>query len=88
MVQLVTRVKQKFTELVKGCELSFNEMDTSVNLNELPLGSYDILIGMDWLESHSVVIDYLNKSFVCLDEEGNHHSIKGIYRSMSIRQYQ
>ena len=30
---------------------------TCVDLNVLPLGSYDVLIGMDWLEAHGVKID-------------------------------
>ena len=38
MVQLSTCTKHKVLEIVKDCE---------VNLNILPLGSYDILIGMD-----------------------------------------
>ena len=61
-------------------------MDTSVELNILPLGSYDILIGMDWLESHKTIINCLNKSFDCIDEEGNCLTIKGIYRPISIQQ--
>ena len=40
--------KRKVTELVKYCKLSFSEMDTTVKLNILPLGYWDILIGMDW----------------------------------------
>ena len=48
----------KVTEIVKDLLLGFNDLDTSVNLNILLLGSYDILIGMDWLESHKDVIGY------------------------------
>ena len=32
-----------------------DQFETIVNLNVLPLGSYDILIGMDWLEQHRVI---------------------------------
>jgi hypothetical protein len=32
-------------------------METKVYLNVLPLGSYDLLIGMDWLEKHAVVVN-------------------------------
>ena len=46
LVQLATWVKRKVTESVKHCRLSFDEMDTSVNLNIIPFRSYDILIGM------------------------------------------
>ena len=38
MVQLATGTKQEVSKIVKDCE---------VNLTILPLGSYDILIGMD-----------------------------------------
>ena len=44
---------------------------TCVDLNVLPLGSYDVLIGMDWLEAHKSKLDCYNKTFECLDEEGN-----------------
>ena len=49
-------------------------MDYSlVHLNVLPLGSYDILIGMDWLEVHKVNLDCYNvNTFECIDEEGTY----------------
>ena len=64
----------KLTEIVKDLLLGFNDSDTSVNLNILPLGSYDIFIGMDWLESHKVVINYLHKIFSSVDEEDKYHT--------------
>ena len=66
----------KFTEIVKDLLLDFNDLDTLVNLNILPLGSYDILIGVDWLESHKAVIDYLHKIFSSVDEEDKYHTIR------------
>ena len=51
---------------------------TCVDLNVLPLGSYDVLIGMDWLETHKVKLDYYNKTFECMDEEGNPRVVKCI----------
>jgi hypothetical protein len=47
-----------------------NGLNTKENLNILPLGSYDYLIGMDWLDQHHTLLDYHNKEFTCLDEEG------------------
>ena len=73
----------KVIELIKYCRPSFNEIDTSVILNTLPLGSYHILIEVDWLESHKTIIDCLHKSFNYVDEEGKYHTIKGIYRPIS-----
>ena len=44
-----------------------NDFKTSVKLNVLPLGSYDILIGMDWLEQHRVVLNCFDKTFTCVN---------------------
>jgi hypothetical protein len=51
LVQLATRTKRKVSELVEACPLEMNGLFTWENLNILPLGSYDVLIGMDWLEA-------------------------------------
>ena len=51
LVQLATGTKRKISEVVEKCPLVMNGMITCVDLNVLPLGSYDVLIGMDWLES-------------------------------------
>ena len=41
---------------------------------------------MDWLEAHKVKLDCYNKTFECLDEEGNLRVVKGIPKVISIRQ--
>ena len=62
------------------------DFKTQVDLNILPLGSYDLLIGMDWLEKHRVIINCYDKTFSCLDNEGNKVIIKGIPRKVSVRE--
>jgi hypothetical protein len=57
-------------EVVIGCPISLNGVNTNVDLNIIPLGSYDILIGMDWLEKYHVVLVFHNNTFTCLDEQG------------------
>jgi hypothetical protein len=47
LVQLATRDKRKFNEMVKSCLMDMNGLNTRADLNILPLGSYDFLIGMD-----------------------------------------
>jgi hypothetical protein len=39
----------------RGCSISLNGVNTSVDLNIISLGYYDILIGMDWLEKHTTI---------------------------------
>jgi hypothetical protein len=76
LVHLATGAKRKVTELVKSCPVNMNGLSTRVELNILPLGSYDCLIGMDWLDQHHAILDCRNKAFTCLDEEGNQEQSK------------
>jgi hypothetical protein len=50
LVQLATRTKRRVTKLVKSCPVDMNGLSIKVELNILHLGSYDCLIGMDWLD--------------------------------------
>ena len=61
-----------------------NQFETSVKLNVLPLGSYDVLIGMDWLEQHRVVLNCFDKKISYLNNEGEIVTIKGIPRKTRI----
>ena len=47
-----------------------NGLVTCVDLNVPPLGSYDVLIGMDWLEAHRVKLDCYNNTFECTSVQG------------------
>ena len=47
MVQLATRAKRRINELVKNCVMDMNGLSTKVDVNIVPLGSYDFLIGVD-----------------------------------------
>jgi hypothetical protein len=86
LVQLATRTKRRIHDMVRSCSISLNGVNTSIDLNSIPLGSYDILIGMDWLDKHHVVLDCHNKTFTCLDGNGKQSIVKGIPRPISIRE--
>jgi hypothetical protein len=86
LVQLVTGAKRKVVELVKSCLVGMNGLSTKVDLNIFPLGSYDFLIGMDWLEKHHTILDCHKKAFNCLDEEGNQRAVQGIPREITIQE--
>ena len=51
LVQLATRAKRKVNQLVNIFPLEMNGLFTREYLNIMPLGSYDLLIRMDWLEA-------------------------------------
>ena len=85
LVQPATGTKRKVSEIEEKCSLDMDGLFTYANLNVLPLGSYDILIGMDWLEAHRVKIYCYNKTFECIDEEGNTRIMKGIPKVNFVR---
>ena len=64
-----------------------NGLNTEVDLNILPLSSHVCLIGMDWLDQHHTLLDYNNKEFTCLDEEGKLRKVQGIPRVATIREF-
>jgi hypothetical protein len=71
LVQLATGTKRKVVEMVKSCPLDMNGLSTKADLNILPLGSYDCLIGMDWFDQHHTILDCHNKAFTSLAKQGN-----------------
>ena len=86
LVQLATEAKRKATCYVKECALTMDDFKTTVKLNVLPLGSYDLLIVMDWLEQHKVVLNCYDKTFTCVNSNEQPVTVKGIPRKTVIRQ--
>ena len=61
-------------------------MQTKSNSDIIPLGYYEILLGMDWLESHYAILDFHNKGMTRLDEDGNYVQLKAIPRLIIVRE--
>ena len=85
LVQLTIGTKQNVLEIVKECEVNLNGFPTKVNLKILHLGSYDVLLSMEWMEQHHVMLDCLHKSILCTDILGNQVKVQGIPNKVSLR---
>ena len=85
LVQLDIRTKRKVVNYVENCNFTLSEFETQVKLNVLPLGSYDVLIGMGWIEKHQVILICFQKTITCLNNQGERITIKGILRKISAR---
>jgi hypothetical protein len=48
------------------------------------LGTYDLIIGMDWLESHRAMVDFFAKRELCFDDEGRSVKIHGVQSKVSL----
>ena len=51
--------------ICRRCVVSLDDMQFRADLIVLPMSEFDIILGMDWLSSYLVSIDYLAKT-VCL----------------------
>ena len=60
-VELAMGSKVVVDSLVRSCCLDLGTFTTIVDLCILSLGSYDIMLGMDWLATHQVNIDFHHK---------------------------
>jgi hypothetical protein len=69
-VEMASGAKQKFGGKVTSCTLNLGEFVMRVNLYITILGSYDVMIGMDWLESHEVILKCKMKRLSLVDDEG------------------
>jgi predicted aspartyl protease len=85
LIQLDKVAKANINGSVKDCLIDINGLNTKVDVNIIPLGSYDCLIGMDWLEKHHVVLDGYNKTITFLNEEGKQGNIQCIPRVLVVR---
>ena len=57
LVKLATGTKKRVPNWVRACASELNGMPTSKHLNVLPLGSYSMILGMDWLFTHKAKVD-------------------------------
>jgi hypothetical protein len=56
-LEKASEAEQKVGGKVTGCALNLGEFVTRVNLYVTILGSYDVVIGMDWLETHEAILN-------------------------------
>jgi len=60
-------------------------MPTLMRVNVLPLGSYSILLDMDWLYLHRTRVDCYDKIIECLDDNGEKRKLQGKTKPTSVR---
>jgi hypothetical protein len=86
LVQLETGTKRKVVDFISDFEFSLDGQNIRTNLNILPLGSYDMIIGMDWLQQHKAVLDCYTKILSYKDDFGIVRTTQGIPKPVLVRQ--
>jgi len=82
---LAIGTKKRFHHWVRACAFELNGMLTTTHLNVLPLGSYSMILGMDWLYLHRTKVDCFDKAIECVDDSGEKRTLKGKKKPTSVR---
>jgi hypothetical protein len=77
--------KQKVGGKVTNCIINLGDFVTKANLYAMILGSHDTVIGMDWLESHDVILNYNKKWLSFTNDLGQSRVIVGRNQGVSLR---
>jgi predicted aspartyl protease len=86
LAQLATWTKRKVVNFISNLEISLDGQKIRTNLNILPLRSYDMIIGMDWLDKHKAVLDSYTKILSYKDNFGTIRTAQVIPKPVSVRQ--
>ncbi len=65
-----TCTKKRVHHWVISYAFELKGISRSMYVNVLPLGSYSMLLGMDWLSIHRTKVDCYDKAIECLDDDG------------------
>ncbi|GJT76216.1 putative reverse transcriptase domain-containing protein [Tanacetum coccineum] len=60
-VELADGKKIGINTIIRGCTLNFLDHPFNINLMPVELGSFDVIVGMDWLAKYHAVIDCAEK---------------------------
>lgn len=82
LVQLATGTKRKVCAKIPNCALKISEQQLTVDLNIPPLDSYDVLLGMEWLEKHWTLVDCKENIIYYKMQDGTRQEIQGIKRPL------
>jgi hypothetical protein len=80
---MASEANHKVGGKVTGDALNLGEFFMRVNLYVTILGSYDVVIGMDWLKSHEVILNCKTNRLRLVDDEGQRHVIVGWTQGVS-----
>jgi hypothetical protein len=84
-VEMASREKPAVKPSIDNCLVDLGVCTTMLKVYVTALGTYDVIIKMDWLESHRAMVDCFAKRVLCIDDEGRLVEIHGVRRKVSLR---
>jgi hypothetical protein len=84
-IEMASGDKQKVGAKVMDCRINLGDFVTKVNIYVMILGSYDIMISLEWLESHDVILNCKTKWLILTDDMVQSRVIVGRNQGVSLR---
>ena len=69
-VEMASGEKKAVGPSVDNCIVELGVCTTRLKVYVTALGAYDLIIGMDWLETHQALVDCFAKRVLYVDDEG------------------
>eukprot|EP00253_Pinus_taeda_P029272 PITA_29272 len=83
-VEMASRELQSVGLSVDQCKIDLVVCTTKLKVYVTALGTYDLIIGMDWLEAHQAWVDCYGKRILGINDEGEVIQIQGIKRKVCL----
>jgi hypothetical protein len=81
---MASGAKQKVVGRVTGYPINLGYFVMNFDLYVTILGSYYMMISMDWFKSHDAILYYKTKQLSLTDDEGHRRVIVGRNQGMSL----
>jgi hypothetical protein len=81
-VEMASGEKQAVGPSVDNCIVDLGVCTTRLKVYVTVLGVYELIMGMDWLESHRALVDCFAKRVLYVDDEGRPIEIQGVWRKV------
>ncbi|XP_057814098.2 uncharacterized protein LOC131028004 [Cryptomeria japonica] len=85
MVQYGNQAEKRIDSCLFCSDFELPCFQTQVNLYVTPLGSYDVILGINWLIKHKGVVNCEDKVVSCIDDFGNLVEIFGSQKPFKLR---
>ena len=85
IVEYGNQTEHQVEQYLSYSELELPTFHTQVNLYVAPLGSYDVILGINWLTEHKAIVNCEDKLVDYLDDFGNPIVVNRIKRSIMLR---
>jgi hypothetical protein len=83
-VEMALGEKQVVGPSIDNFLIGLGVCTTRLKVYVTTLETYDVIIGMDWLESHRAMVDYFSKRVLCVDNKGRIVEIHGVRRKVCL----